>query len=520
MSRKASRVIKNTGYLYVRMGITMFISLYTTRLILNALGVTDFGIYGIVGSAIAMLSFISSSMAQSTQRFMSFAEGEQNEDNIIKVFSNSVLLHVGVAIGVVVLLEIAGYFFFSYVLDIPDQRLYAAKFIYQCSIFATFISILGVPFDAMLNAHENMLYYSVLGVMESILKLGAAFWVLYAATDKLCLYGLLMAAVTVIVTLLTLSYCRCHYQESRTFSFRNKDNHLIKKMGAFAWWNGTSMASWLLFHQGNGVILNHFHGTLYNAAHSVTYQLSGQLGAFGNTAIRALNPVIIKDAGARRYQEMYRATYLGDRISFFLISLCNLPVLVNLQPLLKWWLKEVPVYTEVFIYLYFAAVLLESTSMCLPIAIRGVGDIKGYQLSCSLFNIVSPVIIILLFIAHYPPYTIYAVMIVSSFFKLCSRVYYAGKVCRFPLGELVVNDVMRSISPFITCLLISLLFRYIIGGQGWMGVVANMIIDVAFYSCFFYYIGLTKEDRVYVSNLAKDFSLKLLDNGVIRKYEN
>lgn len=503
MSRKASRVIKNTGYLYARMGITMFISLYTTRLILNALGVTDFGIYGIVGSAIGMLSFISSSMAQSTQRFLSFAEGEQNEENIIKVFSNSIFLHVGVAVSVVVLLEIAGFFFFSYVLDIPDHRLFAAKFIYQCSIFATFISILGVPFDAMLNAHENMLYYSVMGVMESLMKLGAAFWVLYAATDKLCFYGLLMAAVTVIITFLTFSYCRGHYQEARTFSFRNKDNLLIKKMGAFAWWNGTSMASWLLFHQGNGIILNHFHGTLYNAAHSVTYQLSGQLGAFGNTAIRALNPVIIKDAGARRYQEMYRSTYLGDRVSFFLISLCNLPVLVNLQPLLKWWLKEVPVYTEVFIYLYFAAVLLESTSMCLPIAIRGVGDIKGYQLTCSLFNIVSPVIIILLFIAHYPPYTIYAVMIASSFLKLCSRVYYAGKVCHFPLRELVINDVLRSVFPLILGLCVSLFVRYHISSGGVIEVGANILFDIIFYSIIYFVIGFGKEDKQYLLTFVK-----------------
>lgn len=510
MSRTASRVIKNTGYLYVRMGITMFISLYTTRLILNALGVMDFGIYGIVGSAIAMLSFISSSMAQSTQRFMSFAEGEQNKDNIIKVFSNSVLLHAGVAIGVVVLLEIAGYFFFEYILDIPDHRVFAAKFIYQCSIFATFISILGVPFDAMLNAHENMLYYSVMGVMESLMKLGAAFWVLYAATDKLCLYGLLMAVVTVIVTFLTYSYCRGHYQEARTFSFRNKDILLINEMGAFAWWNGTSMASWLLFHQGNGVILNHFHGTLYNAAHSVTYQLSGQLGAFGNTAIRALNPVIIKDAGARRYQEMYRTTYLGDRISFFLISLCNLPVLVNLQPLLKWWLKEVPVYTDIFIYLYFAAVLLESTSMCLPIAIRGVGDIKGYQLSCSLFNIVSPVIIILLFIAHYPPYTIYAVMIASSFLKLCSRVYYAGKVCHFPLGDLVINDVIRSIFPFLVGLGLSLFVRYHIGSESVMEIGTNILFDIVCYSFLYYFLGFSQEDRLYIITLVKSSVSKII----------
>jgi Na+-driven multidrug efflux pump len=489
--------MKNTGYLYAKMGIQVFLSLYTTRLILDALGATDFGIYGIVASFISLLSVFQMAMASSTQRFISFAEGEKNDGHKCVVFSSSLFLHLGIAVIILLILELSSLFLFDGIFNIPNNRIAAAKFIYQCAIFSIFISVLVSPYEGLINAHENMLYFSIVGVMESFFKFVIALMVSMYAGDKLCLYGLLMALISLVVAVILCSYCNRKYSEAKTISLKNVEYSTIKRMAAFAGWGGVGTISWVIFHQGNAIILNHFFGTIYNAAHSLAYQLSGQIGALGNTALKALNPVIVKDAGARDYQGMYNATRMGNSISFFLISLCNLPVLVHLEALLYWWLKEVPICTELFIYLYFSAVLIESLAPCLIVAIQGVGNIKAFQLLCTVCNILAPVVIIFLLMANFQPYIIYCLMIISSAFKLLIRIFYARKVCGFPLGEMIM-DTIRSVVLFIIGMILALLLKNVIGDNRLLLVFTNIVLDVVIYILLFCIIGMTGNDRKYI----------------------
>ena len=213
MSQTANRVIKNTGYLYAKMAITMFVSLYTTRLILNSLGASDFGIYNIVGGVISMLGFLNAAMAASTQRFMNFAEGEGNNEKKVVIFNVSIVLHVLVAAIVGVMLLIAGVLFFNGILNIPDARIFAAKIVYASLIISTMVTILTVPYDAVLNSHENMKYYSIVGVFESLLKLTVAFACVYTSEDKLLVYGLLMAAIPFVSLFIMAIYCHKRYSE-------------------------------------------------------------------------------------------------------------------------------------------------------------------------------------------------------------------------------------------------------------------------------------------------------------------
>ena len=213
MSQTANRVIKNTGYLYAKMAITMFVSLYTTRLILNSLGASDFGIYNIVGGAIAMLGFLNVAMASATQRFMSFSEGEGNKEKQKYIFNISCVLHLSISIVIGLVLLMAGWFFFHGILNIPEERISAAQVVYGGLIISTMLTVMNVPYDAVMNAHENMRYYAIVGVIESLLKLLVAFACVYTRGDKLIVYGLLMASIPLITLSIMKVYCHRHYEE-------------------------------------------------------------------------------------------------------------------------------------------------------------------------------------------------------------------------------------------------------------------------------------------------------------------
>lgn len=276
----SANIIKNTGFLYAKMGITVFISLYTTRLILNALGAADFGIYGVVGGAITMLGFLNSAMASATQRFMSYSEGEGDKRKQKSVFNSSLVLHWIIAIVVALLLEGAMFIFFGGMLNIEPDRVEAAKWIYHFAVISTLFTIITVPYDAAINAHENMLYYAIVGILESVLKLLAAIIIVYSQSDKLILYGLFMAGITILMLVIKQVYCQIHYTECRIALKEYVNRTTLKDISGFAGWNFIGSMGTLLGNCGGSIVINHFFGTAINAAENVGAQLRGQMMAF------------------------------------------------------------------------------------------------------------------------------------------------------------------------------------------------------------------------------------------------
>ena len=319
-----SRVIRNTGFLYMKMGVTMFVSLYATRLVLNALGVDDFGIFNMVAGVIAMLAFLNASMAAATQRFMSYAEGEGDPEKQKIVFNISVVLHLAIAVMVGILLYAAAPILFGHVLNIPEDRVFAARCVYWAMIASTVFGILGVPCEAMLNAHENMLYFAVIGVLESFLKLGAALLVVHVLADKLVLYGVLMAGISILAMTAMLVYCRRNYAECVIAPRRYWKRGVFREMGSFAGWNFTVSASSMLSEYGVGIVLNHFFGVALNAAQAVAQQINGQTMAFSGTMLKALNPVISKSEGAGNRGLMLRASLSGCKFAYLLMAVFQL----------------------------------------------------------------------------------------------------------------------------------------------------------------------------------------------------
>lgn len=375
-----SRVIRNTGFLYMKMGVTMFISLYATRLVLNALGVDDFGIFNMVAGVIAMLAFLNASMAAATQRFMSYTEGEGDPEKQKIVFNISVVLHLAIAVMVGILLYAAAPILFGHVLNIPEDRVVAARCVYWAMIASTVFGILGVPCEAMLNAHENMLYFAVIGVLESFLKLGAALLVVHVPADKLILYGVLMAGISILAMTAMLVYCRRNYAECVIAPRRYWKRGVFREMGSFAGWNFTVSASSMLSEYGVGIVLNHFFGVALNAAQAVAQQINGQTMAFSGTMLKALNPVISKSEGAGNRGLMLRASLSGCKFAYLLMAVFAIPLILEAPGLLGLWLHSVPAWAVLFCRLQLARTLLEQLFLSLGSAIYAEGNIRLYTL--------------------------------------------------------------------------------------------------------------------------------------------
>lgn len=439
----SSRVIKNTGYLYVKMGITMFVSLYSTRLILASLGESDFGVFNVVGGAIAMLGFLNSTMANATQRFMSYAEGAGQLLKKRIIFNVSLVLHLTIAVATVLLLLAAMYPLFNGIFNIDSNRISAAVIVYVCLIFSTVLTIINVPYDAVMNAHENMLYYSIVGIFESLLKLGVAFVCVYTSHDKLIIYGILMACIPLITLSIMKVYCHKKYEECVIAPRRYWDKSMVKQISGFFGWNFLTAVTSLVSVQGISIVLNHFFGTILNAAQGIANQVNGALSHFSESMKKALNPVITKNAGSKNIASMNRATIAGCKFSALITMFFGIPLCLEVNYVLGIWLEEVPDWSAIFVVLQLVQAIIVQMGSSAATAVYAQGDIKHYAIWKSTMNIMPIVLTWIAFQMGGGPVWLYIPMI--AFWGIAGDVviiYYAKIKCGLEIKKYVVNVLL------------------------------------------------------------------------------
>lgn len=497
----ASRVIKNTWYLYVKMAITVFVSLSTTRLILASLGTSDFGIFNVVGGAIGMLGFLNSTLANATQRFMSYAEGEGNLENKRKVFNVSVSLHFVIAVATVMLLIGVMPILFDSVLNIECDRGLAAKIVYYSLMVSTFLTIINVPYDAVMNAHENMLYYSIIGVFESLLRLAVAFACVYSSGDKLVIYGVLMACIPFVTLSIMKFYCHRKYDECILKPLRYWDLDLVKSIASFSGWNLLTAISSLFTAQGMGLVLNHFYGTKLNAAQGVANQLNGQLSSFSTTMLKALNPVIVKNAGAKDIGSMNKVTLAGCKFSAMLIMLFAVPFMIEIDYVMKLWLKTVPHWATTFCVLQLVQTIICQMANPAATAVYAQGDIKWYAIFKSVMNLLPLVLTYISFCLGASPIWLYIPMIV--FWAIGGDVVimsYAKKKC----GVAIPGYLKSVVMPIIAMGCFMLTFGYIpmlFMPESFIRLIATGIVTsiVLIVTCYLW--GLDRSEKLVVTSL-------------------
>lgn len=509
----STRVIKNTAYLYIKMGITMFISLYTTRLILGSLGASDFGIFNVVGGAIAMLGFLNSTLANATQRFMSYAEGEGKLEKKRSIFNVSVVLHFVIAVITVLILFGAMYPLFNGIFNIEQDRIAAARIVYYSLVFSTVLTIINVPYDAVMNAHENMLYYSIVGIFESLLKLGVAFFCVYTSSDKLVIYGILMACIPLITLSIMKVYCHRHYEECVIAPRKYWDGSLVKQISGFLGWNFLTAISSLFSAQGIGIVLNHFFGTVLNAAYAIANQVNGALSMFSGNMMKALNPVITKNAGAGNIVAMNRTTIAGCKFSALLTMLFAIPMSIEVQYVLGIWLKEVPAWASLFVVLQLVQTIIIQMANSASIAVYAQGDIKYYAIWKSVMNVLPVIFTWIAFHLGGGPIWLYLPMIVIwSIGGDIVIVYYAGKNCGLKIGDYVKEVVMPIFGTagvmllgggLSYCFLSTSFFRLVVTS---IATTIGMLISLALFA-------ITREERSVIISMINIKALKMRKNS-------
>ena len=456
-----------------------------------------------------MLGFLNSAMASATQRYISYSEGQGVLSKKTQIFNISLILHFVIALIVgVVLLGIIPVLFGS-VLNIENSRLFAAKIVYFSLIASTMLTVMTVPYDAMLNSHENMLYYSLVGMLESFLKLAVAFIVVYTKYDKLVVYGILMACIPFITLTIMRVYCHRHYQECVFAPIKYWDYSLLKEMTSFAGWNFVSSFISFLSGYGSNILLNYFFGTTLNASYGVSRQIDGQLQAFGNNMMKAINPVIVKKEGAKDRVGVYAFAFSGCKISVMIYALLALPLLVNIEYILKIWLVQIPPYAVTFCQLIVIKLFFFEVGASLGTVINAIGKIKWFNIIVSVNLLVNIVLVFAAFKLGFPPYSFLLVSMFADVVGLINKVYFCVRLGNMPCSRYVVDVLFKSMFPVALIYFVISLSHYVLS-DSLVKILLTSCANVLLILLSFYYFTFNDEEKSIVNKLFVSIKKKIL----------
>lgn len=487
------RIAKNTFLLYLRMLFNMAVSLYTSRVILKILGVDDFGIYNVVGGIISMFTFLNSAMSASTQRFLSFELGKQ--ENIHRVFSSSIFIHRIIALIVLLSGETIGLWFVNTQLNIPLSRMGAANVVYQCSILICLLNIISVPYNATIIAHERMKAFAYISIIESGLKLGVVLLLPIFAFDQLKIYALLLVSTSMIIRFLYTQYCYRNFSETKGKLY--KDKKLLTEMMNFAGWSLFGNLALIAYTQGLNILLNIFFGPAINAARGIAVQVQNAINSFCINFQTALNPQITKSFATKELAYMHQLIVRSSKFSFFLLLILSLPVLIETEIILKWWLGNVPNYTVSFIRIMLLISMVDAISNPLVISAHATGKIRLYQIVVGgILLCILPISYITLKLGAAPE----AVFIVH-FIIVCIaqfvRLWIIRPMIYLSLKYYFREVIVKIISVFFLSLTFPLIL-YITLPITWWSFILICSICVCNTISAIYIIGLNKQEQIFI----------------------
>lgn len=395
------RIAKNTIMLYVRMLLSIVVSLYTSRVVLQTLGVEDYGIYGVVGGVVAMFSFLNGAMSGATSRFMTYEMGKGDERRLKETFSSALIIHIGIAILVFVLAETIGLWFLCNKLVIPETRMHAAHWVFQLSIIGMAVTVTQVPYNSAIIAHEKMDIYAYMELLNVFLKLGIVYLLVIGNFDKLILYSLLMLAVNVIVAMSYRMYCMRHFKETHFQPKLNKE--ISKGILSFSLYNLLGNIGFVVNSQGTAFVINIFFGVLFNAAASVATTVSSVVTGFASNVMTAFRPQITK-CYAQEDIPQFQSLLLWSIKSILLIyALIAIPVGFGIKELLSLWLVEVPAYADIFCRLLLISIFFETLRFIVIMGIHATGKVRWVSIFAGVFFCLNPFVIYILFRLNLPP---------------------------------------------------------------------------------------------------------------------
>lgn len=501
------RIAKNTLFLYFRMLLTMIISLFTSRVILKALGAEDYGIYNVVGGVITMLNFITNSLSGAGSRFITFELGKGNIEKLKNTFSAIMFINIGLALLILILGETIGLWFVQNKLVIPEDRVVASLWVYQCSIITAIIGILSAPYNSLIISHEKMSAFAYISIIEVVLKLVIVYLLMLSPCDKLILYSILLLFVQLLIRFIYTKYSSRHFEESRVRPLWNVE--LFKEIGLYSLWTMNGNLAIVGYTQGINILLNMFFGPLVNAARGIAVQVQTAALTFVQNFLTAINPQIIKSYAVEDYNYMHNLVVAASKYGFFLMLVITFPLIVLVNPILKLWLGSVPEYTTTFVVIMLYASLLSPLSRTLVTAINATGNIKKFQIfeGTSLLMVVPMAYVLLIFFNISPEAVMWIYIGVEIFTQLIRMVIVLPAI-QMRMGFYIKSVLLPILVPFLffalviymICIPIELTFLQIIGYASILCLSILVVIII---------FGLNKDERLMFKSQTLNFVNKL-----------
>lgn len=492
-SENNKRIAKNTMFLYFRQILILFVSLYTVRVVLDVLGVEDYGIYSVVAGIVSFFSFLSGTMASATQRFFSFALGKNDTEKLKKTFSVNLLIYGGIAIIALLLLETVGLWFVNEHLQVPPNRFEAAKWVYHFSVLMFIATIFSTPFMSIIIAHEDMKIYAYVSIVEVVMKLGVVFLLLYVPFDKLELYGVLTFAVSVIITILYAIICMRKYVECQ-FRIFYWDKLLLKEIVGFTGWTLFGQLSSVGRNQAVTILLNQFFNPVVVAARAIAVNITNNITVFANNFNTGLYPPIIKYYAAGEKEEMFKLIFNGSKITFFLMWVFALPLLLEMDIVLKLWLKNPPEYTVLFTRLALIEVLIISLSLPLATAARAPGKMKTYELSLGTIQIAIFIVSWIILKMGAEAYSVFLIAIIANIIMFFARLLIVKQLIEMNV-KLFIQKVVFPIFIIIILSFVPTYCIFLFLPKGILFSIITVILSVIICSLTMYFVGIDKKMR-------------------------
>lgn len=496
-SSKNKRIAKNTVLLYIRSFIVMIVALYTSRVILKALGVEDYGLFNAVGGVVGLFAFLRSSMTKSTQRFLNFEMAKPN-GRLKETFSVSLTIHVFLALIALILAETIGLWFLNTYIQIPDGRNVAANMVYQGTVISLVFTIISVPYSASIIAHEKMGFFALVSVIDAFLKLAICYLILIGDRDRLIVYGWLMMGVNVLNFVLYAFYCKKRCPETSFRLLFNKE--LMKEMLGYTTWTVVGQVAIVGTNQGTGILMNMFHSVTANAALGVASQVNNAVLSLTSNFQTAFNPQITKSYAAKDYDYLKFLVFSTSKISYMLLIFVMVPIAFNIDTILDLWLEVVPQHSASFVLLIFGNTLLNAMSAPFNYTVLSSGKIKRFQIVTSIVFLSDLLFVYLLFSIGFPPETALVVKVLIMVVILFVRVYFANKEVPCIDGFSYFKEVALPLilSSIITVSLGLLIFSHV--DNIIKRIVFTLLLTIISFLVM-YYIGLNKRERSMVNNL-------------------
>lgn len=499
-SENTKRIAKNTLMLYIRMLFSMAVSLFTTRVILDTLGASDYGISNLVGGVVGMMGIVTSLLSEGTTRFITIALGRNNLSELHNTFSASVTIHVILAAIILILGELIGP---SIVinLNIPPDRIGAAQFVFQLSLIISILGIIQTPFHAAIVAHERMSVYAYISIWDVLAKLGIVYLLVSFDADKLKLYSALYSIVGVITAMLYVIYCRKHFEECRTFVLK-ADKKLYKDIFNYTGWNSIGAIAFTMNSQGITILLSAF-GTSVNAARGIAGSVSGVVYKFVDSFQIAAKPQIVKLCAVGDFENMNNLIMRVSKFSSYLMGLIGIPLFLEMEYVLQLWLKDVPEYTLHFARLTLIQGFVQSVDFPIGAGIHAVGKMKLPNItSAFIYMAILPISYFIIQLGASPSVT-YIVVVCVYPLAFLMDLYIINKYTQFPVFNYLGKIILPSIVYILVILLVVYWLLVVFVAPSFLRLVLTSFVSTLIYLPLVYFMGLTTSERMFVKGMVR-----------------